>query len=59
MIIAAFLYPAVGGRIGPTTLLTLAILVFSGLIWFYVARWYRMSKEGVDISWTFKSVPPV
>lgn len=59
MIIAAFLYPAVGGRIGSGTLMTLAIFVISGLIVFYVARWYRMSKEGVDINWTFKSVPPV
>ena len=38
-----------------TTLLTLAILVISGLVWFYVARWYRMNKEGVDISWTFNA----
>ena len=59
MIIASFLYPAVGGRISSGTLTTLAIFVISGLVWFYVARWYRMSKEGVDISWTFKSVPPV
>jgi hypothetical protein len=59
MIIAAFMYPAVGGRIGTGTLITLAIFVITGLVWFFVARWYRMSKEGVDINWTFKSVPPV
>ncbi|CAG1000999.1 hypothetical protein ANAEL_02959 [Anaerolineales bacterium] len=59
MIIASFLYPAVGGRIGPGTLGTLAGFVISGLIVFYVARWYRMSKEGIDINWTFQSVPPI
>jgi hypothetical protein len=59
MIIASFLYPAVGGRIGQGTLLTLAGFVISGLIVFYGARAYRMRKEGVDINWTFQSVPPV
>jgi hypothetical protein len=24
-----------------------------------VARWYRMKKEGIDINWTFQSIPPV
>ncbi|MFH1185746.1 MAG: amino acid permease [Chloroflexota bacterium] len=59
MIIASFLYPAVGGRIGTGTLATLAGFVVSGLIVFYVARAYRMSKEGIDINWTFQSVPPI
>jgi amino acid transporter len=59
MIIASFLYPAVGGRIGPGTIGTLAGFIISGLIVFYVARSYRMSKEGIDINWTFQSVPPI
>jgi amino acid transporter len=59
MIIASFLYPAVGGRIGPGTLGTLAGFIISGLIVFYAARAYRMSKEGIDINWTFQSVPPI
>jgi amino acid transporter len=59
MIIASFLFPAVGGRIGTGTLGTLAGFVISGLVVFYVARWYRMSKEGIDINWTFQSVPPI
>ncbi len=59
MIIASFLYPAVGGRIGTGTLLTLAGFVISGLIVFFVARWYRLKQEGIDIKWTFQSVPPV
>jgi len=59
MIIASFLYPAVGGRIGTGTLLTLAGFVISGIIVFYVARWYRLKQEGIDIKWTFESVPPV
>jgi len=59
MIIASFLYPAVGGRIGTGTLGTLAGFIISGLIVFYAARSYRMSKEGIDINWTFQSVPPI
>jgi hypothetical protein len=59
MIIASFLYPAVGGRIGPGTIGTLMGFVISGIIVFYVARWYRLKKEGIDIGWTFKSVPPI
>jgi len=59
MIIASFLFPAVGGRIGTGTLGTLAGFVISGLIVFYIARAYRMNKEGIDINWTFQSVPPI
>jgi hypothetical protein len=31
----------------------------SGFIVFYIARYVRMKNEGIDISWTFKSVPPI
>jgi APA family basic amino acid/polyamine antiporter len=59
MIIASFAYPAVGGRIGAGTLGTLAAFIISGLVVFYVARGYRMKNEGIDINWTFQSIPPV
>ncbi len=59
MIIASFLFPAVGGRIGPGTLLTLFGLFLSGIVVFFVARWYRLRKEGIDIFWTYQSVPPL
>jgi len=59
LIVASFLYPAVGGMIGVGTLGTLAGFIISGLIVFYVARAYRLSKEGIDINWTFQSVPPI
>lgn len=59
MIIASFLFPAVGGRIGAGTLGTLAAFIISGIIVFYAARSYRLKKEGIDINWTFKSIPPV
>ena len=59
MIIASFLFPAVGGRIGAGTLGTLAGFIASGIIVFYAARSYRLKKEGIDINWTFKSIPPV
>ena len=59
MIVASFLFPAVGGRIGPGTLLTLFGLFLSGIVVFFVARWYRLRKEGIDIFWTYQSVPPL
>ncbi len=59
MIIASFLFPAVGGRIGTGTLGTLAGFIISGLIVFYAARAYRLKQEGIDINWTFQSVPPI
>ena len=59
MIVASFAFPAVGGRIGAGTLGTLAGFVLSGILVFYIARWYRMKNEGIDINWTFQSVPPV
>jgi basic amino acid/polyamine antiporter, APA family len=59
MIIASFAFPAVGGRIGSGTLLTLAIFFLSGIAVFFIARAYRLKNEGIDINWTFSSVPPV
>ena len=59
MVIASFLYPAVGGGINATKLAVLAGLVVTGLAVFYGARAYRLSREGIDINWTFQSVPPV
>jgi APA family basic amino acid/polyamine antiporter len=59
MIIASFAFPAVGGRIGVGTLGTLAGMVITGLIVFYGARAYRLRTEGIDVNWTFQSVPPV
>lgn len=59
MLIASFLFPAVGGRIGIGTLGTLFGFIFSGIAVFYIARAYRLKKEGIDINWTFKSIPPI
>jgi APA family basic amino acid/polyamine antiporter len=59
MIVASFVYPAVSGGINLTKLLILAGLVITGLAVFYFARWYRMKNEGIDINWTFQSIPPV
>jgi hypothetical protein len=59
MIIASFAFPAVGGRIGGGTIGTLAGFIISGLVVFYVARSYRMRSEGIDIKWTFQSIPPI
>ncbi len=59
LILASFLYPAVGGRIGVSNLAVLFGFILSGLAVFFIARSYRMSREGIDINWTFQSVPPI
>jgi APA family basic amino acid/polyamine antiporter len=59
MLIASFLFPAVGGRIGTGTIGTLLGFIISGFIVFFVARAVRLKQEGIDINWTFKSIPPV
>jgi len=59
MVVASFVFPAVGGGINATKLGVLAGLLITGLLVFYGARAYRLRKEGIDIGWTFKSVPPV
>jgi basic amino acid/polyamine antiporter, APA family len=59
LIVASFLYPAVGGGISLVKLGILAALIVSGLVVYYGARAYRMNKEGIDINWTFQSVPPI
>ncbi len=59
LIVASFLFPAVGGIISLETILTLAGMFVSGLVVYYIARWYRLNKEGIDITKTFKSVPPI
>ena len=59
LILASFLFPAVGGRIGVSNLAVLFGFILSGLAVFYIARSYRMRSEGIDINWTFQSVPPI
>ncbi len=59
MIIASFLYPAVAAGLAPVRWAHWLGFVISGLVVFYAARAYRMNKEGIDINWTFQSVPPV
>jgi len=59
MIIATFLYPAVNGLVTPWSIALLVGMVAIGLAIFYIARAVRLKNEGIDITWTFKSVPPV
>jgi basic amino acid/polyamine antiporter, APA family len=58
MIVAMFLYPAVGIASPSKTLLLLALLVTSGAVVFVSARWYRQAKEGIDIGLVYASDPP-
>jgi amino acid transporter len=59
MILASWLYPAVGGAIGPWTIGWYVLLAGLGLIIFLVSRWHILRKEGVDILWAYKEIPPL
>jgi len=59
MIYASWAYPAVGGFITAGTIEVFGGVFVLGLIIFQAARYYRLKKEGLDISLTFKEIPPV
>ncbi|MBI5475224.1 MAG: APC family permease [Ignavibacteriales bacterium] len=58
MIIASFLFPAVGVANPINTLLLLMILLFTGYIVFIYAKWHRKKYEDIDISLIYKTAPP-
>jgi len=58
MILAMFLYPAVGIASPVKTLSILAALIGSGVAVFQFAGWYRRTVEGLDIRLAYRSLPP-
>jgi amino acid transporter len=58
MIVASFLYPAVGIASPSRTLSLLFILIVSGLVVFLCAKWYRNKYDKIDISKIYQRVPP-
>jgi APA family basic amino acid/polyamine antiporter len=53
-----FIFPQIGGPITPGSVgLILLVVVFAFLLYF-IPKWYRMKKEGIDISWAYKEIPP-
>jgi basic amino acid/polyamine antiporter, APA family len=58
MIIASFLYPAVGVANPWRTVPLLIGIAISGFAVFTVAKWYRRKFEGLDISAIYRLTPP-
>ncbi len=58
MVIASFLYPAVGVANPSKTLQLLAIFAFSGFIVFQIARFYHKKISGLDLNSIYKTKPP-
>jgi amino acid transporter len=58
LIIASFLFPAVGVASPKRTILLLFILAFSGLIVFLIAQKYHKKRSDFDISLIYKNPPP-
>jgi amino acid transporter len=59
MIVASFLFPAVGVANPGRTVPLLIGMLASGAVVYYLARWYRLRQEGIDIRLTFKTIPPL
>ena len=47
-----------GIPMNPETMLIIASPFIAGIVIYYVIRWYRLNKEGIDINYTFKEIPP-
>lgn len=52
------LVPAIGGYLDVTNLSLIVGTWIAGALIYYVARWYRLKKELIDISLAFKEIPP-
>lgn len=59
MIISQWLYPEVSGVIGTISIIWFAISVLAGSLILWFRRWYILKKEGIDILWAYKEVPPM
>jgi len=42
----------------PETWTIIASPFIAGIVIYYVMRWYRLRKEGIDIKYTFTEIPP-
>jgi hypothetical protein len=59
LVASPFLWPAVGfGDQQGQALAIFGTIVVIGLLIFAAARWYRRSREGIDIMATFQEIPP-
>lgn len=59
LVASPFLWPAVGfGEQQGQALAIFGAIVLTGLVIFAAARWYRKSREGIDIMATFQEIPP-
>ncbi|MCI2414155.1 MAG: APC family permease [Candidatus Aramenus sp.] len=47
-----------GIQMNPLTWTIVASPFIAGIAIYYVIRWYRLRKEGIDIAYTFKEIPP-
>jgi len=59
MITSTYLFPAVGGYISGLTVGWFISFFITGIVIFNVMRYYRLKKEGMDILWAYKEIPPL
>jgi len=57
MVIASFLFPAVGGYVTAGVIELFLSVVIAGVVIFYVAKFMR-AKEGLELKYIYSSIPP-
>ena len=58
LILLTLAYPEIGGPVTPLSMGFIASVLVGAAVLYFGARWYRLKKEGVDIDWAFKQIPP-
>jgi len=53
-----FIYPALGGPVNFYSLALLLTVYIICIAMYYGARYYHLKKEGIDVAWAFKEIPP-
>jgi amino acid transporter len=53
-----FVYPQAGGPLNPLSVGLILGIYAACFVWYFVARAYRLRKEGIDVAWAFKQIPP-
>ena len=57
MVVASFLFPAVGGYVTPSVIELFLSVVIAGVVVFYAAKTVR-AKEGLELKYIYSSIPP-
>jgi len=53
-----FMHPELSGPVSPASVSFIIVVIILFALDYYIARWYRRKKEGIDISLNYTEIPP-